>query len=114
MAAMASFTTPALVHAQANQGSIGIALTILPAPLTLVPTRVMVSTGRGGSAVLHIDSTSPAAGGTITPFVRITGEDSADADRPFIATPRDAALLLRLPALPQGRLRLERLITAGT
>ena len=106
---------PVRAHAQSNRGAIGVAVTILPAPVVLSRVAVTLSGGGGDATLLRIASEPANAAHRITAFVRLTRGDSDDARLAFVAQPAGSSTTLRLAPSPGDvRLRLERLVTAGT
>jgi hypothetical protein len=117
LTAASSLALPALASAQSSQGAIGVAATILPAPVALSAPRVTFSIDDRGSTLVRVGRASPSAARTFRSFVRVTGPGTEGRERAFIAQPlqSDSAAMLRLPAsVPAGQLRLERLVVAGT
>ena len=115
MSAIGLLAAPPAAGAQSSQGSIAVAATILPAPATVRPVVVTLSAGAGGNALLSIEGSSANAAHTVTAFVRLTRGDGDASDIAFVAQPSDAATMLQLDrSKADVRLRLERLVTAGT
>jgi hypothetical protein len=113
LALLASAATPTLAHAQSSQGSIAVAATILPAAL-MPAADVTIREGAAGSALLTIGSMASTTALPNT-FVRLTRGESAGPDGVFVAHPAGPAATMRLePSSAEIRLRLERLVTAGT
>lgn len=113
----ASLAVPALARAQSSRGAIGVSATILPAPITLPAPQVTLSLDDRGGALVRIESASARPARTVTSFLRVTWHGAQAPTRAFVAHPQrsERAAILRLPASADTvRLRLERLVIAGT
>jgi hypothetical protein len=115
LAAGAWLAGPTLASAQSNQGTIAVSAIIAPLPAAPGPTTVTMSVRDGATALLSIESAPSDPAHTLTPFLRLTRVDAADADAVY-AAPRSgsATRLIVQRSSYDTRFRLERLITAGT